>query len=41
MEQAIMKMAVAATQSLVESIDPQLVQQRKEREQRELEALLP
>lgn len=38
MEQAIMKMTVAATQSLAESIDPEL---RRQREEREMEALLP
>ena len=36
MEQAIMKMTVAATQSLAESIDPALKQQREEREMEEL-----
>jgi curli biogenesis system outer membrane secretion channel CsgG len=36
MEQAIMKMTVAATQSLAESIDPALRRQREERELQEL-----
>ena len=36
MEQAIMKMTVAASQSLAESVDPALKQQREEREMEEL-----
>lgn len=41
MEQAIMKMAVAASRSLAESLDPAMAGEREEWERQELESLLP